>query len=51
LLPRFDHICFMRNGEIVEQGSFNELLAKRGAFHKLWQHHLAQAAVGEDLVH
>ena len=51
LLPRFDYICYMQNGIIAEQGAFNELLAKRGAFYRL-QHHLAQAqAAGEEPVH
>jgi ATP-binding cassette, subfamily B, bacterial len=44
LLPRFDHIGLMQNGMIVEQGSFMGLLAKRGSFYQLWQHHLAQTA-------
>jgi ATP-binding cassette subfamily B protein len=49
LLPRFDHICFMQNGMIVEQGSFHTLIAKRGHFYQLWQQHLAQnSASGED---
>ncbi len=39
LLPRFDYIVLMHSGEIQEQGSFTDLLAKRGAFHKLWQQH------------
>jgi len=46
LLPRFDHICLMQNGMIVEQGSFADLLAKGGAFQGLWQQHL-QSSVGE----
>jgi len=46
LLPRFDHIALMQNGVIAEQGSFLALLAKRGSFYHLWQHHLAQTAAG-----
>lgn len=46
LLPRFDHIAFMQNGLIVEQGSFLALIAKRGAFYNVWQHHLAQTSAG-----
>ena len=43
LLPRFDHIIFMRDGMVVEQGSFPELMIAHGEFHHLWQHHLAHA--------
>jgi ABC-type multidrug transport system fused ATPase/permease subunit len=41
LLPRFDRIIYMQDGEIVEQGSFAALMEKRGAVHALWQNHLA----------
>jgi ABC-type multidrug transport system fused ATPase/permease subunit len=47
LLPRFDYIGMMRDGAIIEQGSFSDLIAKRGAFYDLWQHHLAQSATGD----
>jgi ABC-type multidrug transport system fused ATPase/permease subunit len=42
LLPRFDHIVFMQNGVILEQGPFLDLLAHHGAFNLLWRQHLAQ---------
>ncbi len=45
LLPRFDHIVLMDNGAIVEQGSFSELLAKQGAFARLWLAHLGQVEI------
>ena len=45
LLPRFDHIVFMENGAIVEQGSFPALLAANGPFFRLWQAHLGQTGV------
>jgi len=51
LLPRFDRICLMQNGLLTEQGSFADLLAKRGAFYELWQHHLVHnmsAGDGQD---
>ena len=48
LLPRFGKICVMQDGVITEQGSFPELLAQRGEFHRLWQHHLTQGALNED---
>jgi ABC-type bacteriocin/lantibiotic exporter with double-glycine peptidase domain len=43
LLPRFDHIVVMENGSIIEQGNFTELLARQGAFARLWLVHLGQA--------
>jgi ABC-type multidrug transport system fused ATPase/permease subunit len=46
LLPRFDHIIMMQNGEIIEQGDFTELLARQGAFARMWLAHLAQVDVG-----
>jgi ATP-binding cassette subfamily B protein len=48
LLPRFDHIAVMQDGAIVEQGAFIDLLAARGAFYQIWQHHLTQSAMGEE---
>jgi len=46
LLPRFDHIIYMENGAIVEQGDFVNLLARQGPFARLWLAHLGQAEVG-----
>ena len=51
LLPRFDHIGFMQNGVIVEQGSFPALINQRGLFYQLWQDHLAQAIAGNKARH
>lgn len=48
LLPRFDHICFMREGAIIQQGSFQELMAVTGPFRTLWQQHLAQGEADEE---
>jgi len=45
LLPRFDRICLMRDGEIIQQGSFKELTSARGPFLTLWQQHLAQGDI------
>jgi ATP-binding cassette subfamily B protein len=45
LLPRFDHIVMMQNGEIVEQGEFAELLARQGAFARVWLAHLARVDI------
>jgi ABC-type multidrug transport system fused ATPase/permease subunit len=49
LLPRFDMIGLMKDGVIIEQGSFPELIARQGEFYNLWQHHLAQSNVGENI--
>jgi len=46
LLPRFDHIVLMENGTIIEQGDFTSLLARQGAFARLWLTHLGQVEVG-----
>ena len=48
LLPRFDRICLMRSGEIIQQGSFQELTGTPGPFQTLWQQHLAQSEVEEE---
>ncbi|HMO01900.1 MAG TPA: ABC transporter ATP-binding protein [Oligoflexia bacterium] len=37
LVPLFDSIIFVRNGSIVEKGSFAELLNKRGEFAAIWE--------------
>jgi ABC-type multidrug transport system fused ATPase/permease subunit len=50
LLPRFDRIVFMRDGTIIEQGPFNELIAQRGAFYHLWQQHLSHSRASENAV-
>ena len=36
LLPRFDEIGVMKEGAMIEQGSFNDLLARGGEFARLW---------------
>jgi ABC-type bacteriocin/lantibiotic exporter with double-glycine peptidase domain len=36
VLPLYDDIIAMRNGEIVEHGTFDELLSKKGYFHELY---------------
>ncbi len=36
-LETMDQICLMDNGEIVEQGTHQELLDLNGAYHQLWQ--------------
>jgi ATP-binding cassette subfamily B protein len=42
LLSRFDTIVLMENGQIIEHGDFTTLLARQGAFAKLWLKHLGQ---------
>ncbi|MGB4101934.1 MAG: ABC transporter ATP-binding protein [Alphaproteobacteria bacterium] len=44
LLPRFDWICFMQNGKIVQQGTFTALNVTPGPFRDLWQQHQAHHA-------
>ncbi len=46
LLPRFHWIGLMRDGALIEQGSFGDLLARRGEFARMWQDHLVQSAAG-----
>jgi ABC-type multidrug transport system fused ATPase/permease subunit len=36
-LQNMDKIIFLEKGEIVEQGTFSELLEKKGKFFRLWQ--------------
>ncbi len=48
LVPRFDWVCMMQDGAIIEQGAFTDLIQQRGAFHQIWQHHLAQTSAGEN---
>jgi putative ABC transport system ATP-binding protein len=37
LTPSYDKIFVLRNGSIIEQGSFDELMAQKGAFYELAQ--------------
>ena len=37
-IASLDRIVVMDNGAIIEQGSHTELLAKGGAYAKLWNH-------------
>lgn len=36
LLPRFDYIYVMENGKIVEEGRFDDLIARKGALKRFW---------------
>lgn len=36
LLRRYDEVIYMQKGQIVEQGSFNELMAAKGAFYEFY---------------
>jgi len=42
LAPQFHKIIFMRNGRIEEQGSFEELLARKGPFAQAWADYQVQ---------
>jgi ATP-binding cassette, subfamily B, bacterial len=37
IVPLFDRILFVRDGQIIESGSFSELLRKGGAFAEAWE--------------
>jgi ABC-type multidrug transport system fused ATPase/permease subunit len=50
---RCDRVLVIDDGAIVEQGSHDELMARRGAYYELWQRHgievaAAAAALPED---
>ena len=36
-VKNFDEIIVMKQGEIVEQGNHEELLARKGEYYKLWE--------------
>ncbi len=38
LLPRFDYICILENGKIVEEGTFENLLQGSVRFREFWAH-------------
>jgi ATP-binding cassette, subfamily B, bacterial len=40
LVPLFDKIVFIRDGQVVELGSFSELLQKKGAFFAAWEDYI-----------
>lgn len=46
ILEKYDEIIVMKNGEIVENGCFDELMEKRGNFYKLYY---AQSDMEKDL--
>lgn len=35
---RMDRIIVLENGQVIEQGTHNELLALRGNYYDMWQH-------------
>ena len=37
-IQKMDRIVVMDNGQIIEQGTHNQLLKQKGAYAKLWQH-------------
>lgn len=41
LLPRFDKIILMDNGQIAAMGTFDDLLKTTPTFQRLWCHHLS----------
>lgn len=44
-----DQIIFLDRGEIVERGTHSELLAKRGAYYRLYSMQFGEDGVGDDL--
>ncbi len=38
LLSKFDYVYVMGNGEIIDEGTFDDLLAKSPVFQELWKH-------------
>lgn len=48
LLPHFDEIFVFSRGALVERGGFDELIEKRGEFHRLWtSHQFDDAQIGD----
>ena len=43
-IKRCDKIFVMDKGEIIEQGSHQELMAQKGRYHKLWQEQLPEVS-------
>lgn len=37
ILKKYDRILFMKDGVIVEDGSFSDLMDRRGEFYKLFE--------------
>ena len=37
LLSLYDEIIFMEDGQIIEQGSFNDLIYKKGRFYDFYR--------------
>jgi ABC-type multidrug transport system fused ATPase/permease subunit len=36
LLSRFDYIYVMENGRVIEEGSFADLIGRKGKLHEMW---------------
>ena len=46
LVPLFDRIIYVRDGAIEEQGTFEQLLAKKGAFWVAWEDYQKKHVAG-----
>ena len=47
-LPKVDKIVVLKEGEVSEIGTYDELLSKNGAFAEVLQHYLAEMQDDED---
>jgi ATP-binding cassette subfamily C (CFTR/MRP) protein 1 len=47
-LPKTDHIIVMKDGRISEQGSYRELVERKGDFAAFLIEHMAEAGISED---
>ena len=44
-----DLILVLKDGEIIEQGSHNQLLSQNGAYEKLWNQQVSKPIIKEDV--
>ncbi|WP_026632271.1 hypothetical protein [Dyadobacter alkalitolerans] len=38
LLAKFDYVYILRNGRLVDEGTFVDLRGRNGVFQELWKH-------------
>ncbi len=49
-LPEVDHIVVMKNGEIIEQGPYQDLISAKSTFYEFFQQHLIAEEDNDDNV-